>query len=128
MAIVVDEYGATAGLVTLEDIMEEVIGDIKDEFDESGDDFNYQKINDTTFIFEGKMLLNDVCRVLNVSTETFDEVKGENDTIAGLFLELFRKIPHLNDTISFQNYKLTVQQMTKMRIAKVKVEIKRNDS
>ena len=128
LAIVVDEYGATAGLVTLEDIMEEVIGDIKDEFDESGDDFNYQKINDTTFIFEGKMLLNDVCRVLNVSTETFDEVKGENDTIAGLFLELFRKIPHLNDTISFQNYKLTVQQMTKMRIAKVKVEIKRNDS
>ena len=122
LAIVVDESGATTGLVTLEDILEEIIGDIKDEFDE-GEEFNYQKINDNTFVFEGKMLMNDVCRVLTIPTETFDEVKGESDTLAGLFLELFGKIPHLNEFAQYKQFKLTVQQMNKMRIAKVKVEI-----
>ena len=74
-------------------------------------------------MFEGKMLMNDVCRVLTIPTETFDEVKGESDTLAGLFLELFGKIPHLNEFAQYKQFKLTVQQMNKMRIAKVKVEI-----
>ncbi len=122
LAIVVNEYGGTVGLVTLEDIMEEIIGDIKDEFDES-DEFNYQKINDNTFVFEGKLLLNDVCRILNIPTEFFDEVKGESDTVAGLLLELFGKIPHINETISYKKFKFTVQQMNRMRIAKIKTVV-----
>jgi gliding motility-associated protein GldE len=122
LAIVVDEYGGTVGLVTLEDIMEEIIGDIKDEFDE-GDDFNYQKINDTTYIFEGKILLNDFCRIMNLSVEYFDDVKGESDTIAGLMLELFGKIPKANETISYKKFKFTIQLLDKMRIAKILVNI-----
>jgi CBS domain containing-hemolysin-like protein len=119
---VVDEYGGTVGLVTLEDIMEEIIGDIKDEFDE-GEEFNYQKINDTTFVFEGKIMLNDFCRIMNLTSEYFDEVKGESDTVAGLLLELFGKIPRANETISYKKFKFTIQHLDKMRIAKVLINV-----
>jgi CBS domain containing-hemolysin-like protein len=122
LAIVVDEYGGTVGLVTLEDIMEEIIGDIKDEFDE-GEEFNYQKINDTTYVFEGKIMLNDFCRIMNLTSEYFDEVKGESDTVAGLLLELFGKIPRANETISYKNFKFTIQHLDKMRIAKVLINV-----
>jgi gliding motility-associated protein GldE len=122
LAIVVDEYGGTVGLVTLEDIMEEIIGDIKDEFDE-GEEFNYHKINESTYVFEGKILLNDFCRVMNVSVDFFNDVKGESDTIAGLLLELFGKIPRVNESISYKEYKFTIQHLDRMRIAKVLINI-----
>ena len=122
LAIVVDEYGGTVGLVTLEDIMEEIIGDIKDEFDE-GEEFNYQKLNESTYVFEGKIMLNDFCRIMNLNADYFDEVKGESDTVAGLMLELFGKIPRVNETISFKKFKFTVQNLEKMRISKVLTHI-----
>jgi gliding motility-associated protein GldE len=122
LAIVVDEYGGTVGLVTLEDIMEEIIGDIKDEFDE-GEEFNYQKLNETTYVFEGKIMLNDFCRIMNLNADYFDEVKGESDTVAGLMLELFGKIPRVNEAISFKKYKFTIQNLERMRISKVLIQI-----
>jgi len=123
LAIVVDEYGGTAGLATLEDIMEEIIGDIKDEFDEM-DDHHYSRLNDTTFVFDGKMLLNDVCRILTIPVDSFDEVKGESDTIAGLVLELFGRIPKVDEITVFQRFEFKVQQMSKLRIARVRIELK----
>ena len=122
LAIVVDEYGGTVGLVTLEDIIEEIIGDIKDEFDE-GEEFNYQKLNESTYVFEGRIMLNDFCRILNLNADFFDEVKGESDTVAGLMLELFGKIPKVNETINFKKYKFTIQLLDKMRISKILVNI-----
>jgi putative hemolysin len=120
-AIVVDEFGGTAGLVTLEDIMEEIIGDIKDEFDETDELFS--KVNDFTFIFDGKAMLNDVCKILHMPVETFDEIKGEADTIAGLVLELCGKIPKPSDQVKFKQFEFTVIQMHKMRISKIKATI-----
>jgi len=119
-AIVVDEFGGTSGIVTLEDIMEEIIGDIKDEFDE--DEMNYRKIDDENYIFEGKMLINDMCRVMGVSFETFEDVRGESDSLAGLVLEISGKFPAVNERISYGKYDFTVLSIEKLRIARVKVE------
>lgn len=120
-AVVVDEFGGTSGIATLEDIMEEIIGDIKDEFDE--DDLHFKKIDENNFIFEGKTLINDVCRMTGVSTDTFDGVRGESDSLAGLILELSGKFPSVNETISYQNYDFTVLNLDKMRIQRVKLTI-----
>jgi gliding motility-associated protein GldE len=119
-AIVVDEFGGTSGIVTLEDIMEEIIGDIKDEFDE--DEMNYRKIDDENFIFEGKMLINDMCRVMGVSFETFEDVRGESDSLAGLVLEISGKFPAVNERISYGKYDFTILSIDKLRIGRVKVE------
>lgn len=120
-AIVVDEFGGTSGIITLEDIMEEIIGDIKDEFDE--DDLNFKKIDDNNFIFEGKTLINDVCRVIGVPSDTFEEVRGESDSLAGLIIEISGKFAAVNETIRFENYEFTVLAVEKMRIQRVKVTI-----
>lgn len=120
-AIVVDEFGGTSGIITLEDIMEEVIGDIKDEFDE--DDLNYKKIDDQNYIFEGKMLINDVCKILGEPTDIFDAVRGESDSLAGLILEISGKFPVVNDVIHFSNFDFTVLAIDKMRIQRVKLTI-----
>lgn len=119
-AIVVDEFGGTSGIVTLEDIMEEIIGDIKDEFDE--EEMNYRKIDEENYIFEGKMLINDMCRVMGVSFETFEDVRGESDSLAGLVLEISGKFPTVNERISFGKYDFTVLSIDKLRIGRVKVE------
>jgi gliding motility-associated protein GldE len=118
-AIVVDEFGGTSGIITLEDIMEEVIGDIKDEFDE--EDLNYKKIDDQNYIFEGKMLINDVCKILGEPTDIFDAVRGESDSLAGLILEISGKFPLVNDVIHFSNFDFTVLAIDKMRIQRVKL-------
>ncbi len=120
-AIVVDEFGGTSGIITLEDIMEEIIGDIKDEFDE--DDLNFKKIDDNNFVFEGKTLINDVCRVLGVPSDIFDAVRGESDSLAGLIIEISGKFAAVNETVTFQQYTFTVLEIEKMRIQRVKVTI-----
>ncbi len=120
-AIVVDEFGGTSGIVTLEDIMEEIIGDIKDEFDD--DDLHFKKIDDHNFIFEGKTLINDVCRLIGEPSDTFDNVRGESDSVAGLILEISGKFPALNETISYAQYDFTVLNIDKMRIQRVKLTI-----
>lgn len=119
-AIVVDEFGGTSGIVTLEDIMEEIIGDIKDEFDE--EEMNYRKIDEENYIFEGKMLINDMCRVMGVSFETFADVRGESDSLAGLVLEISGKFPTVNERISYGKYDFTILSIEKLRIGRVKVE------
>jgi len=119
-AIVVDEFGGTSGIITLEDIMEEIIGDIKDEFDE--DEHNFRKINDTAYIFEGRMLINDMCRIMGVPLSTFADIRGDSDSVAGLVLEIAGKFPTVNEQLSYDHYDFTVLSVDKLRIEKVKIE------
>ena len=121
MAVVVDEFGGTSGIVTLEDIMEEIIGEIKDEFDD--DELLAKKIDDNNFIFEGKTLINDVCRVLLIPVERFEEARGESDSLGGLVLELAGKFPAQNEVVSYENFDFTVLQHDQRRIQKIKVTI-----
>ena len=123
LAIVVDEYGGSSGIVTLEDVMEEVIGDIKDESD-LFEEPEYMKIDDYNYVFEGKMQLIDVCRVLDLNASTFDEFRGESDTIAGLILELHGFIPKNNQEFDVgDTYKLKAIKVNKRRIEKVQMTI-----
>jgi len=122
IAIVVDEFGGSAGIVTLEDIMEEVIGDIKDEFDEE-EEVDYVKINDNNFIFEGKSLLNDVARIIGEDTEIFEEVKGNADSLAGLVLEIVGQIPKKDKEFFFKHFRFRVVQVSKKRIEKIHITI-----
>ncbi|HMH33525.1 MAG TPA: gliding motility-associated protein GldE [Puia sp.] len=121
-AIVVDEFGGTSGIVTLEDIMEEVIGDIKDEFDEDETTNNIQE--DGSYIFEGRTMINDVCKTMNLPVDTFDQVKGDSDSLAGLILELAGEIPRVNDIIPCGDFEFTILEADRSRIKKVKVLIK----
>lgn len=122
MAIVVDEYGGTAGIATLEDIMEEVVGDIRDEFDDKPD-VEFRKIDEFNYVFEGKTLLNDVCRVLSLPTDTFDSDKGEADSLAGLILELIGYIPKKGRELLHDDYKFKVLSSNKRRIEEVQVTL-----
>ena len=121
-AIVVDEYGGTSGLITLEDILEEVVGDIKDEFDEDLEQ-EYKKIDDHNYIFDGKIMLNDLYRVLELDNETFDEAKGEADSLAGMLLELLGVIPKNGVKISYKKYDFQILALEKNRIKRVKLTI-----
>lgn len=122
MAVVVDEFGGTSGIITLEDIMEEIIGDIQDEFDD--EQSGNKKIDDYNYIFEGKTMINDLCRVLKVPTHTFDLLRGESDSLAGLILEIAGEFPAIDQQFETNNYVFTVLEINKNRIAKVKVTLK----
>jgi putative hemolysin len=122
MAIVVDEYGGTSGLVTLEDLIEEIIGEINDEFDDTNDIF-FQEIDSDTFIFEGKVSLNDFCKKLELDSQLFEEVKGESESLGGLLLELNSKLPKNGTKIQFEDFEFTVLAVDARKIKKVKVHL-----
>jgi gliding motility-associated protein GldE len=121
-AIVVDEFGGTSGIVTLEDVLEEVIGEIKDEFDE--EESSSRRQEDGSYIFEGRTMLNDVCKDMNLSVDTFDKVKGDSDSLAGLILELSGEIPKKGDIIPCGDFEFTVLDADSSRIKRVKVAIR----
>jgi gliding motility-associated protein GldE len=122
MAIVVDEYGGTSGLVTLEDIIEEIIGEINDEFDE--DDFIYHKLDQQTFVFEGKTSLNDFCKAIDTDVSVFDNIKGESESLGGLILEINSTLPQAGEKIYFDNFVFTIVAVDQKRIKRVRVYIK----
>ncbi len=119
MAIVVDEYGGTCGLVTMEDVLEEVFGEIKDEFDE--DDFSYSKLDEHTYVFEGKTLIHDICRITDIEIEEFENVKGDADTLGGMLIEMEGKIPNIGTRIRFKDYEFVVESADRRRIKRVKM-------
>lgn len=120
MAIVVDEYGGTSGLVTLEDLIEEIIGEINDEFDDI-DDVTFKQLDEHTFIFEGKISLNDFCKKLEIEQQVFDEVRGENESLGGLLLELNTRLPKSGTKIVYEQFEFTVLAVDAKKIKKVKV-------
>jgi putative hemolysin len=120
-AIVVDEFGGTSGIITLEDILEEIVGDIKDEFDE--EEAMVKKIDDFHYMVEGKTTIIDLCNYIDISTSFFDAVKGESDTVAGLFLELAGEFPSLQQVVKYKQFSFTVMEIQKNRIHKIQLII-----
>lgn len=125
LAIVVDEYGGTSGIVTLEDIIEEIVGDISDEFDD--DNIIYSKLDAKNYVFEGKTALNDFYRIINIDGEVFEKVKGESDSLAGFILELTGSIPESGEKINFENYLFTIEGVNKRRVTRIKVTLKEGE-
>lgn len=121
-AIVVDEFGGTSGIVTLEDILEEIIGDIKDEFDE--EESGFKKLDEYNYIFEGRTMINDVCKLMDLPDETFDSVKGEGNSLAGLVLEIAGEIPTTNQVVIAGDFEFTVIEVVKNHLEKIKITIK----
>ena len=119
MAIVVDEYGGTSGLITMEDVIEEIVGEINDEFDD--DDIAYNKLDEKTFIFEGRTSLNDFCKIVGQEVNIFDQVKGESESLGGLLLELHSKLPRVGEKITFGHFVFTVVSVDNKRIKRVRV-------
>jgi putative hemolysin len=121
-AVVVDEFGGTSGIVSLEDILEEITGDIKDEFDE--EETSDSKIDDYTYVFEGRTMINDVCKVMDLPVETFENVRGDSDSLAGLILEIAGHFPYVNDVVSSGDFDFTILELDRNRIKKVKITVK----
>ena len=126
IAIVVDEFGGTSGIVTLEDILEEIVGEINDEYDD--EEKTFTRLNKNTYIFEGKTLLSDFCRILEVNDEEFAEVEGDADTLAGLLLEIKGDFPVIHEKLEYRNYLFEIMELEERRISRVKVVIReKND-
>ena len=125
LAIVIDEYGGVSGLVTLEDVIEEILGDIRDEFDFE-DDFQFKKIDNNTYLFEGKTSLNDFCKLTKMDKNYFNEIKGESESLGGLLLEINSKIPNKGDKIKFHKFIFTIMSVDNKRIKRVRVYKKHN--
>ena len=125
LAVVIDEYGGVSGLVTLEDVIEEILGDIRDEFD-FDDDFQFKKIDNNTYLFEGKTSLNDFCKLTKMDKNYFNQVKGESESLGGLLLELNSKIPNKGDKIKFDKFIFTIMSVDNKRIKRVRVYKKYN--
>ena len=121
MAIVVDEYGGSSGIVTLEDVLEEIVGDIADEFDE--DETFYTRLGDKKFLFDGKTLLEQFCDTVGCDKDIFHEVRGEADTLAGLILEIKGDIPTLHENIEYGQFRFTIESVTNRRIRQIRTEL-----
>ncbi len=121
MAIVVDEYGGTSGIVTMEDVLEEIVGDINDEYDEKEECFIRLKNN--AYIFEASTLLNDFLKIIDADSDAFKDIEGEADTLAGLILEIKGEMPHRSETITYREHKFTVLEVDNRRIKKIKYEV-----
>jgi gliding motility-associated protein GldE len=126
IAIVVDEFGGTSGIVTLEDILEEIVGEINDEYDE--EEKTYTRLNRNTYVFDGKTLLSDFCRILNIDDDEFIEVEGDADTLAGLLLEIKGDFPDVHEKLSYKHYLFEILEIEERRLAKVKVIVRESDT
>jgi putative hemolysin len=122
MAIVVNEFGYTSGLLTLEDIVEEIVGEINDEYDDD-DDIIYSQLDENTYIFDGKTSLHDFCKIAEVPFDAFNEVKGENETVAGLMLALFSRIPRVGEDVAYGRFHFTVESADFKRVKRVKINV-----
>ena len=122
IAIVVDEFGGTSGIVTLEDILEEIVGEINDEYDE--EEKTFTRLNQNTYIFEGKTLLSDFYRILEIDDKEFSDVEGDADTVAGLLLEIKGDFPEVHEKLEYSHFVFEVLQLEERRISRVKVIVK----
>jgi gliding motility-associated protein GldE len=125
-AVVVDEFGGTSGIVTLEDVMEEIIGEIKDEFDD--EESANKKLDDYNYLFEGRTMIHDVCKVMGIPADTFDTLRGESDSLAGLVLEIAGEFPQVNEEVVSDNFTFIPLEIHKNRLDKIKISIKAPDA
>jgi len=123
MAIIIDEFGGTAGIVTMEDVLEEIVGEINDEYDNEAEELIYHKLGEYDYLFEAKVTLNDFCKITGLEDEMFDDLSGDPDTLAGLILELTGRIPEAGYEVKFQNLLFIIESVDKRRIRRIRVKL-----